>query len=135
MVTLRAADPRQQNIVFFPALIDARHRQATGGDDSYVAAGMAISLRHFSALVCCNAYTRDRFGNAAVPLWFWRRPRSRCSSARCTESLFLLAARAIILEQFGRAAWGLLVGLTRLSGALLVLPLGCWHSSAERPDG
>ena len=45
-----------------------------------------------------------------------------------TESLFLLGALGAFYhfsrQQFGRAAlWGLLVGLTRLNGALLVIPL------------
>ncbi len=60
---------------------------------------------------------------------FWPPTRSRSSSARCTPNRCSCSAQWARLyhfsrQEFGRAAcWGLLVGLTRLNGALLAAPL------------
>lgn len=126
----------QQNIVFFPAypMITRYVGRLLGGDmTGYVAAGMVVSLASFfGALVYLYAFARERFGEetAQYSLWFLAAyPFAIFFGALYTESLFLLgtigAFHHFSKRQFGRAAcWGLLVGLTRLNGSLLILPLG-----------
>ena len=126
----------QQNIVFFPAypMLMRFVGRLLGGDmTGYVAAGMIVSLASFfAALVYLYAFARDRFGEdaATYSLWFLAAyPFALFFGALYTESLFLLgtvgAFHHFTKQQFARAAlWGLLVGLTRFNGSLLVLPLG-----------
>ena len=98
----------------------------------YVAAGMIISIASFfAALAYLYAFARDRYGDdVAVAIWLLAAyPFAIFFGALYTESLFLLGTAGAFYhfskQQFGRAAcWGLLVGLTRVNGALLVLPLG-----------
>ena len=132
-----AGDPAvQQNIVFFPAyplLMRLVGRLFGGGMTGYVAAGMIISLASlFGALVYLYALARDRFGDDTARCSVWllaAYPFAIFFGALYTESLFLLGTAGAFYhftkQQFARAAlWGLLVGLTRLNGSLLVLPLG-----------
>ncbi len=126
----------QQNIVFFPAypmLVRVVGRLLGGDMVGYVVAGMTVSLASFfGALAYLYAFTRDKFGDDAArsSLWFLAAyPFAIFFGAVYTESLFLLGAIGTFYhfskQEYGRAAcWGLLVGLTRLNGALLVLPLG-----------
>ena len=126
----------QQNIVFFPAypmLMRFAGRLLGGDMIGYVAAGMIISLAaFFGALVYLYAFTRDRYGDDTARCAIWllaAYPFAIFFGALYTESLFLLGTAGAFYhfskQQFGRAAlWGLLVGLTRLNGALLVVPLG-----------
>ncbi len=125
----------QQNIVFFPAypmLTRALGRLLGGHLAGDVAAGMALSLGAFwGALVYLFAFARRHIGadKAAAALWLIAAyPFALFFGAIYTESLFLLATIAtfyhVTERQYGRAAlWGLLVGLTRLNGALLAVPL------------
>jgi hypothetical protein len=125
----------QQNIVFFPAypmMMRALGRLLGGQMAGDVAAGMAISLGAFwGALVYLFAFARERVGadKAAAALWLIAAyPFALFFGAIYTESLFLLCTIAtfyhVTKRQFGRAgAWGLLVGLTRLNGALLAVPI------------
>jgi len=108
----------------------------------YVAAGMIVSLASFfGALVYLYAFVRDRFGEDAASSALWllaAYPFALFFGALYTESLFLLGTVAAFhhftKQQFGRAAcWGVLVGLTRLNGSLLVLPLGLLAISATTP--
>ena len=132
-----AADPAvQQNIVFFPAypvMIRFLGRLLGGDTTGYVTAGMFVSVASFfAALVYLYAFAREKFGEeiAQYTLWFLAAyPFAIFFGAVYTESLFLLGTIGAFYhfskQEFGRAAcWGLLVGLTRLNGALLVLPLG-----------
>ena len=108
----------------------------------YVAAGMIISIASFfGALVYLYAFARDRYGDevAGGAIWLLAAyPFAIFFGALYTESLFLLGTVGAFYhfskQQFGRAAcWGLLVGLTRVNGALLVLPLAVLAlSSAAR---
>ena len=131
-----AGDPTvQQNIVFFPAypmLMRIVGRLFGGEMTGYVAAGMVISIASFfGALVYLYAFARDRYGDQVASGTIWllaAYPFAIFFGALYTESLFLLATVGAFYhfsrQQFGRAAgWGVLVGLTRLNGALLVLPL------------
>ena len=131
------ADPSiQQNIVFFPAypmLVRVVGRLFGGDMIGYVAAGTIISIASFfGALVYLYAFARDKYGDdvAGGSIWLLAAyPFAIFFGALYTESLFLLGTVATFYHfskrQFGRAAcWGLLVGLTRLNGTLLALPLG-----------
>ena len=133
----------QQNIVFFPAypmLMRVAGRLLGGDMTGYVAAGMIISLlSFFGALVYLYAFARDRYGDDTARCAIWllaAYPFAIFFGALYTESLFLLGTAGAFYhfskQQFGRAAcWGLLVGLTRLNGSLLVLPLGLLALSAQ----
>jgi Mannosyltransferase (PIG-V) len=131
------SDPTvEQNIAFFPAYPVAVRvlGRLLGGDMiGYVAAGMTVSLlSFFGALVYLYTFTRDRFDEdtARYTLWFLAvYPFALFFGAVYTESLFLLGTIAtfyhVSKQQFGRAAaWGILVGLTRINGSLMALPLG-----------
>jgi len=132
----------QQNIAFFPAypmLVRVIGRLLGGDMTGYVAAGMVVSIASFfGALVYLYAFARDRYGDevASGAIWLLAAyPFAIFFGAIYTESLFLLGTVGAFYhfsrEQFGRAAgWGLLVGLTRLNGALLVLPLAWLAISA-----
>ena len=132
----------QQNIVFFPAypmLMRVAGRLLGGGMTGYVAAGMVVSLAaFFGALAYLYAFARDRYGDdiARASIWLLAAyPFAVFFGALYTESLFLLGTAGAFFhfskQQFGRAAlWGLLVGLTRVNGAFLVLPLGLLALSA-----
>ena len=136
----------QQNIVFFPAypmLVRAVGRLLGGDMTGYVAAGMLISIASFAgALVYIYAFARDRFGDdtARAAIWLLAAyPFAIFFGAIYTESLFLLGTAGAVFhfskQQFARAAlWGLLVGLTRLNGALLMLPLGLLALASEPPE-
>ena len=125
----------QQNIVFFPAypmLMRVTGRLLGGDMTGYVAAGMIVSIASFfGALVYLYAFARDRYGDEVAGGTIWllaAYPFAIFFGALYTESLFLLGTVGALYhfsrQQFGRAAcWGLLVGLTRVNGALLVLPL------------
>jgi hypothetical protein len=125
----------QQNIVFFPAypmLMRVTGRLLGGDMIGYVAAGMIISIASFfGALAYLYAFARDRYGDevAGGAIWLLAAyPFAIFFGALYTESLFLLGTVGAFYhfskQQFGRAAcWGLLVGLTRVNGALMVLPL------------
>jgi hypothetical protein len=126
---------RQQNIVFFPAypmLMRFVGRLFGGHMPGYVAAGMAISLAaFFGALVYLYAFARDALGEekARYVLWlFASYPFALFFGALYTESLFLLAVIGAFYHLtkghlWGAALWGLLVGLTKLNGVVLCLPL------------
>jgi hypothetical protein len=126
----------QQNIVFFPAypmLMRIAGRLLGGDMTGYVAAGTIISLAaFFGALVYLYLLARDRAGDEAAQGAVWliaAYPFAIFFGALYSESLFLLGTVGAFYHfskrQFWRAAaWGLLVGLTRLNGSLLVLPLG-----------
>jgi hypothetical protein len=129
-------DPeRQQNIVFFPAyptLLRGVGRLLGGHMTGYILAGTMISLlAFFGALIYLYLFTRDSIGDdkARCALWLTASyPFAFFFGAIYTESLFLLGAIGAFYhftrQQFGRAAlWGLLVGLTRLNGCLLSIPI------------
>jgi hypothetical protein len=131
-----AEDPtQQQNIVFFPAypmLVRAGGRLLGGYMTGYVLAGMLISIGAlFGALLYLYAFVRDKLDEESAQASVWllaSYPFAVFFGALYTESLFLLGTVGAFYhfsrQQFGRAAlWGLLVGLTRLNGALLVIPL------------
>jgi len=125
----------QQNIVFFPAypmLVRIAGRLLGGDMIGYVAAGMVVSIASFfGALAYLYAFVRERYDDdvASGAIWLLAAyPFAIFFGAIYTESLFLLGTVGAFYhfsrQEFGRAAcWGLLVGLTRLNGALLVLPL------------
>ena len=140
-----AADPAvQQNIVFFPAypmLMRVIGRLFGGDMTGYVAAGMLVSVASFfGALVYLYAMARDRYGEDAARGTIWllaAYPFAIFFGALYTESLFLLGTVGAFYhftkQQFGRAAsWGLIVGLTRVNGALLALPLALLAISSWR---
>jgi Gpi18-like mannosyltransferase len=114
-----------------------------GGDMiGYVAAGMIISIgSFFGALAYLYAFARDRFGDDVANGTVWllaSYPFAIFFGALYTESLFLLGTVGALYhfsrQQFGRAAcWGLLVGLTRINGALLALPLALIAMAAATP--
>jgi hypothetical protein len=125
----------QQNIVFFPAYPMATRAVALllGNQKSaYVAAGMIVSLAAFlCALAYLYAFARDEIGEerAAVTLWLMASyPFAIFYGAIYTESLYLLAALGAFhhfrRREFVRAGlWGLVIGLTRPNGGLLIVPL------------
>jgi hypothetical protein len=125
----------QQNIVFFPAypmLVRVIGRILGGDMIGYVSAGMVVSLAaFFGALVYLYAVARDALSEDAARYTLWllaAYPFALFFGAVYTESLFLLGTLGAFYhfskQQFGRAAfWGLLVGLTRLNGSLLAVPL------------
>ena len=126
----------QQNIVFFPAypMLTRVLGRLLGGDmTGYVAAGMCVSFASFfGALAYLYAFARDRYGDEIARCSIWllaAYPFAIFFGALYTESLFLLGTAGAFYhfskQQFGRAAgWGLLVGLTRLNGSLMAVPLG-----------
>jgi hypothetical protein len=137
------SDPSvQQNIVFFPAypmLMRVAGRLLGGDMVGYVAAGMIISIgSFFAALAYLYAFAGARFGDevAGGAIWLLAAyPFAIFFGALYTESLFLLGTVGAFYHfskrQFGRAAcWGLVVGLTRVNGALMVLPLALLALSA-----
>jgi Mannosyltransferase (PIG-V) len=125
----------QQNVVFFPAypmLVRAGGRLLGGRVFAYVLAGTIISLAAFwGALIYLYALVRDAIGRdtARSVLWLLATyPFALFFGGIYTESLFLLGVVGTLYHftnrHFGRAAcWGILVGLTRLNGALLSIPL------------
>jgi hypothetical protein len=125
----------QQNVVFFPAypmLVRGVGRLLGGKLFGYVLGGTLVSLVAFwGALIYLYAFTRDALGQetARGALWLVAAyPFAVFFGGIYTESLFLLGVVATFYhftrQQFGRAAfWALLVGLTRLNGALLSIPL------------
>ena len=130
------ADPSlQQNIVFFPAypmLMRVVGRLLGGELTGYVLAGLLISFgAFFGALIYLYSFARDALGEdtARGAVWLLAAyPFALFFGALYTESLFLLgtigAFHHFTQQQFGRASlWGVLVGLTRLNGALLSIPL------------
>ncbi|HET6956208.1 MAG TPA: mannosyltransferase family protein [Vicinamibacterales bacterium] len=140
------ADPSiQQNIVFFPAypmLVRVVGRLFGGDMIGYVAAGTIISIvSFFGALVYLYAFARDRYGDdvASGSIWLLAAyPFALFFGALYTESLFLLGTLGALYhfsrQEFGRAAcWGLLVGLTRLNGSLLALPLALLAITSSSP--
>jgi hypothetical protein len=139
----------QQNIVFFPAypmLVRVIGRVFGGEMIGYVSAGMVVSLAaFFGALVYLYAVARDALSEdgARYALWLLAAyPFALFFGAVYTESLFLLGTIGAFYhfsrQQFGRAAlWGVLVGLTRLNGSLLALPLAVLAIQSKpdrRPD-
>jgi hypothetical protein len=137
----------QQNIVFlpaYPALVKASGRLLGGHMTGYVLGGMLISVgAFFGALIYLYAFARDALGEETARGAVWllaAYPFAVFFGALYTESLFLLgtigAFHHFSRGQFGRAAlWGLLVGLTRLNGALLMIPLLVLAASSARRDG
>lgn len=135
----------QQNIVFFPAypmLVRVVGRLFGGDMIGYVAAGTIISIASFfGALVYLYAFARDRYGDdvASGSIWLLAAyPFAIFFGALYTESLFLLGTLGALYhfsrQEFGRAAcWGLLVGLTRLNGSLLALPLALLAIASSSP--
>jgi Mannosyltransferase (PIG-V) len=125
----------QQNIVFFPAypmIVRVVGRLLGGKLFAYVLGGTLVSLAAFwGALIYVYALTRDAIGpdKARCALWLLAAyPFALFYGGIYTESLFLLGVAGTFYhftkQQFGRAAlWALLVGLTRLNGALLSIPL------------
>jgi len=125
----------QQNIVFFPAypmLVRVVGRILGGHMIGYVSAGMLVSLAAFAtALVYLHAIARETLDDdgARAAIWLLAAyPFALFFGAIYTESLFLLGTVGAFYHftkgEYGRAAiWGLLVGLTRLNGSLLMLPL------------
>ena len=137
----------QQNIVFFPAypmLMRVAGRLLGGDMTGYVAAGTIISLAaFFAALIYLYLFARDRDGDETARGAVWllaAYPFAIFFGALYTESLFLLGTVAAFYHfskrQFWHAAaWGLLVGLTRLNGSLLVIPLGWLALTLGRHTG
>jgi hypothetical protein len=135
----------QQNIVFFPAypMLTRVVGRLFGGDmTGYVAAGMTVSIASFfGALVYLYALARERYGDdiASGTIWLLAAyPFAIFFGALYSESLFLLGTVGALYhfsrQQFGRAAgWGLLVGLTRVNGALLALPLALLAVTSSTP--
>jgi len=125
----------QQSIVFFPAypmLVRVVGRVLGGNLIGYVWGGMLVSLTaFFGALVYLGAMAGKAVGEDAGRYALWliaAYPFALFFGAVYTESLFLLGTIGAFYHfsrgEFGRSAmWGLLVGLTRLNGALLALPL------------
>ena len=139
----------QQNIVFFPAypMLTRTVGRLMGGDlIGYVAAGMTVSIAaFFGALVYFYLFVRERFDQETSEYALWliaAYPFAVFFGALYTESLFLLGTLGAFYHftkrQYGRAAmWGIVVGLTRLNGALMVVPLGwlvLFSKPATRPD-
>jgi hypothetical protein len=131
-----STDPTvQQNIVFFPAypmLVRVVGRILGGRLTSDVAAGMALSVLAFGgALVYLFLFAREFVDEEASEWTVWlvaAYPFAIFYSALYSESLFLLGAVAAFYhfskQEYWRAgAWGLLVGLTRMNGAMLAAPL------------
>jgi hypothetical protein len=127
---------RQQNIVFFPAypmLVRVVGRLFGGQTTGYVTAGLVVSLVAFlGALIYIYAFARDALGDdkARYALWLVASyPFALFFGAIYTESLFLLGTAGSFYHfnrlQFARAAlWGIVVGLTRVNGVFLTVPLG-----------
>jgi Gpi18-like mannosyltransferase len=121
--------------VFFPAypmLVRVIGRILGGDMVGDVSGGMILSLAaFFGALVYFYNIARQELSDDAARYSLWllaAYPFAVFFGAIYTESLFLLGTVGAFFhfskQQFGRAAlWGLLVGLTRLNGALLALPL------------
>jgi hypothetical protein len=125
----------QQNVVFFPAypvIVRGVGRLLGGKLFGYVLAGTAVSLAAFwAALIYLQAFAREALGRETARSAVWllaAYPFALFFGAIYTESLFLLGVVGTFYhfrkQQFARAAaWGLLVGLTRVNGALLSIPL------------
>jgi hypothetical protein len=135
----------QQNIVFFPAypmLMRLAGRLLGGSMTGYVVAGTIVSIAaFFGALAYVYAFARDRYGEeiAGASIWLLAAyPFAIFFGALYTESLFLLGTAGAFYhfskQQFARAAlWGLLVGLTRINGSLMVFPLALLAFSSVAP--
>ncbi len=125
----------QQNIVFFPAYPMATRAVALVLGNlpfSYVAAATLVSLSAFLfALAYLYAFARDEIGDerALAALWLMAAyPFALFFGAIYTESLYLLAALGAFhhfrRREFVRAGiWGVIIGLTRPNGGLLIVPL------------
>lgn len=136
----------QQNIVFFPAypmLVRLVGRILGGHMIGYVSAGMLISLAAFAgALAYLYAIARGAVGEDGARASAWllaAYPFALFFGAVYTESLFLLGTVGAFYHftrgEYRRAAlWGLLVGLTRLNGALLALPLAVLAVQSRPPQ-
>jgi hypothetical protein len=135
----------QHNIVFFPAypmMVRVIGRLLGGHMPGYVLAGTAISLLAFwGALSYLYAFTRSELGDEKAPWALWllaAYPFALFFGAIYTESLFLLGVAGSFYhftkQQFGGAAfWGLVVGLTRVNGVLLSIPLFILAMTAWMP--
>ena len=126
----------QQNIAFFPALpaITSIVGRLFGGSlRSYVTAGIVVShLAFFWSLIYFYRLALVDLGSAERAAWAVRLlaayPFSLFYGAIYTESLFLLGCAGALVELRNdrlvrAAAWGLLVGLSRPNGFLLVVTL------------
>jgi Mannosyltransferase (PIG-V) len=137
----------QQNVVFFPAypmMVRVAGRLLGGRLTSDILAGMLLSVScFFGALIYLFLFARRFVGDEASESAVWllaAYPFAIFFSALYTESLFLLGTTAAFYhfskEEFGiAAAWGALVGLTRVNGAmlapsLLVLAASPWLPAA-----
>ncbi|HEY2151876.1 MAG TPA: mannosyltransferase family protein [Vicinamibacterales bacterium] len=134
----------QQNIVFFPAypMLTRTVGRLMGGDMiGYVAAGMTVSIAaFFGALAYLYRFVRERYDQETSEYALWliaAYPFAIFFGALYSESLFLLGTLGAFYHftkgEYGRSAlWGVVVGLTRLNGALMVLPLG-WIALFSKP--
>ncbi len=125
----------QQNIAFFPAypiLVRVLARVLGGDTPTYAVAGLLVSHVAFLwSLVLIYQLARsmlDPTAAAAAVVLTASYPFAVYHGAMYTESLFLLASVGAFLEcrreRWARAAgWGLLAGLTRPNGFLLMVPL------------
>jgi Mannosyltransferase (PIG-V) len=146
----RAAD-RQINIAFFPAypmLIRGVARVFGGREPAFLLAGVAISHVAFLwALILLYRLARLETGDEGAArgsvLLLACYPFSVFHAAVYTESLFLLSVLGAILglrqQRWAPALlWGMLAGLTRPNGFLLVATLGALmlsHRLWQRRDG
>ena len=125
----------QQNIAFFPAypmLTRIVARAFGGGATTYLVAGVLVSHAAFLwSLLLLYQLARSMLGEAAAAgavALTAAYPFAVYHGAMYTESLFLLASVGSFWEfrreRWARAAaWGLLAGLTRPNGFLLMVPL------------
>jgi len=129
------AETGQQNIAFFPAypLLTRVAARVLGGDSTaYVVAGVLVSHVAFLwSLLLIYQLARSMLGDltaSAAVMLTAAYPFAVYHGAMYTESLFLLAIVGAFLEVrrggWARAAaWGVLAGLTRPNGFLLMVPL------------
>jgi len=132
----------QQNIVFLPAypmLVRTAGRLFGHQMTGFTVAGVFVSVAaFFGALIYLYEIARRWVDQDAALFALWliaAYPFAVFFGAIYTESLFLLGTTGAFYhfskQEFGRAAlWGVLVGLTRPNGVLLVLPLAIAAVSA-----
>jgi mannosyltransferase PIG-V len=132
----------QQNIVFLPAypmLVRTAGRLFGHQMTGFTVAGVFVSVAaFFGALIYLYEIARRWVDQDAALFALWliaAYPFAVFFGAIYTESLFLLGTTGAFYhfskQEFGRAAlWGVIVGLTRPNGVLLVLPLAIAAVSA-----
>jgi len=130
----------QSNVAFFPLYPMAVRGAGWLLGGRYLTAGLLLSLAFlFGGMIFFYRLVRDDYGDEIAKRSVWLLgifPTSIFFSTFYTESLFLMTSvAAFYYARRGRWAmagmWGLLASMTRVTGVLLLLPLG-WEYLSQK---